>query len=144
MNTDKKIKYKRILLPVAFVALLILTIVLHQWAYSQDKEALGTDVRVKVTDVKVNGGGLNPGGLKVTVSYKGESYRLKGVPSSDQFFMENSRKYHTTVSAKLYDGKIYYNSTSIMLLSDKLYFASLAATFTIFCIMFVQWRQKTW
>lgn len=144
MNTDKKIKYKRILLPVAFVALLILTIVLHQWACSQDKEALGTDVRVKVTDVKVNGSGLNPGGLKVTVSYNGESYRLKGVSSSDHFFMENSRKYHTTVSAKLYDGKLYYNSTSIMLLSDKLYFASLAVTFAIFCIMFVQWRQKTW
>lgn len=142
MNTGKKINYKKILLPAVFVISLILTIVLHQWAYSQDKEALGTEVRVKVTDVKTNGGGLNPGGLKVTVSYKGESYRLNGVPSSDHFVMENSRKFRTTVSAKLYDGKLYYKSTSIMLLPDKLYYASLAATVTIFGIMFVQWKQK--
>lgn len=142
MNEGKKINYKKIVLPAAFVVFLVLTIVFHQWAYSQNKEALGTEVRVKVTDVKVNGSGLNPGGLKVTVSYNGESYRLKGVPSSDHFIMENSRKYHTTVSAKLYDGKLYYKSTSIMLLSDKLYYASLVATVTIFGIMFVQWKQK--
>lgn len=82
------------------------------------------------------------GGLKVTVSYKGKSYRLKGVTNSDQFAMENSRMFRIPISAKLYDGKLYYKSTSIMLLSDKLYYASLVATVIIFGIMFVQWNEK--
>lgn len=142
MNRDKKGNYRKLLLPVVFVLFLILTVVLHQWAYSQDKEALGTKVWVRVTDVEVNGTGLNPGGLKVTVSYNGESYRLKGVPSGDQYVMESSRKYHSDVSARLYKGKLYYRTTSIMLLPDKLYYASLAATVLTLGILFMQWKEN--
>lgn len=136
MGSGKKIDYRKWLFPVVFVVLLALTVVLHQWAFSQDKEALGTDVHVRVTEIKANGTGLNPGGLNVTVSYQGESYRLHGVPSSAHFVMENSRKYHSTISARLYNGKLYYDSSSIRLLSDKLYYASLAATFFVFVLMF--------
>lgn len=142
MNSHKKINYKNLILPVAFVILLILTIYFRQNAFNQDKEDLGTEVYVKVIDVKTKSSGLNPGALLVTVSYQGEEYRLHGVPSSDHFVMENSRKYGSTISAKLYNGKLYYNSVSIYLLSDKLYFAFLAATFLVFCLMFMQLKEK--
>lgn len=136
MGTNKKINYRKWALPAVFMVLLALTIVFHQWAFSQDKEALGTDVHVKVTEIRANGGGLNPGGLNVTVSYQGEKYRLRGVPSSAHFVMENSRKYRSTICARLYNGKLYYASSSISLLSDKLYYTSLAATFFVFVLMF--------
>ena len=135
MDSGKKIDYNK-LLPVVFVVLLVLTIVFHRQAFGQDKEALGTWVSVRVTDVRVNATGLNPGGLNVTVSYQGDTYKLHGVPSSAQFVMENSIKYRSTVDAKLYEGKLYYDSTSIHPLSDKIYFAFLAATFVVFILMF--------
>ncbi len=135
MASERKINYKRFLLPVVFVVLLILTIILNRQAFGRDKEALGTEVSVEVTEIKTQSTGLNPGSLIVTVSYQGEEYRLHGVPSNAHFVMENSKKLHSTVSAKLYNGKMYYDSTSIYLLADKLYYASLAATFLVFILM---------
>ena len=102
----------------------------------QDKEAMGTSVSVKVTDVRTNSTGLNPGGLDVTVTYQGKTYKLQGVPSGAHFVMENSMKYQSTIDAKLYKGKLYYDSTSIRTLSDKIYFAFLVATFFVFVLMF--------
>ena len=142
MNSKKKFNYQALLLPAVFVVLLILTIVLHQQANGQDKESLGTEVHVKVTEIKTNSGGLNPGGLKVTVSYQGKEYRLRGVPSGAHFVMENSRRYGSTVSAKLYDDKLYYDSSSIFLMSDKLYYAALMATFLVFVLIFGQWKER--
>lgn len=135
MDSRKERNYDK-LLPIFFVVLLVLTVVFRQQAFGQDKEALGTWVSVRVTEVKVNSAGLNPGGLNVTVSYQGETYKLHGVPSSAHFVMENSLKYRSTIKAKLYDGKMYYDSTSIYQLSDKLYYAFLAATFFVFVLMF--------
>ena len=134
-----KINYKKLALPAAFVVLLVLTIVFHRQAFSQDKETLGTEVHVKVTDIKVRSGKLNPGGLNVTVSYQGEKYKLNGVPSGAHFAMKNSKTYGSTVSAILYNGKMYYDSTSIFLPADKIYYASLAAAFVVFVLMFGQW-----
>ena len=142
MDPKKKERHKKILLPAAFVLLLIITIIFHQRAYSRDKETLGTVVSVQVTDIKVSSSGLTPGKLQVTASYQGESYKLHGVPSSAHFAMENSRKYHSTVSAVLYDGKLYHSPTSILLLDDKIYYAALAATFFLFCLMSVKLMEK--
>ena len=85
---------------------------------------------------------MNPGGLKVTVSYQGEDCRLHGVPANAQFVMENSRAYGTAVSAVLYRGKLYYDSASIYLWSDKLYYAALAGTFLVFILMFARLKEK--
>lgn len=63
MRSEKKLGVKSLLLPVLFVVLLVLTIILRQQAFGQDKETLGSTVSVKVTDIRVNAGGLNPGGL---------------------------------------------------------------------------------
>ena len=142
MRSEKKLGVKRLLLPVLFVILLVLTIILRQQAFGQDKETLGSTVSVKVTDIRVNAGGLNPGGLKVTVSYQGEDCRLHGVPANAQFVMENSRAYGTAVSAVLYRGKLYYDSASIYLWSDKLYYAALAGTFLVFILMFAKFKEK--
>lgn len=130
------------LLPVVFIILLVITIFLNQKAFNQDKEALGTEVYVRVTDIRTNSGGVNPGALVVTVSYQGKEYKLNGVPSNAHFVMENSRKYQSEISAKLYNGKLYYDSTSIYLLADKIYYAFLAATFLVFCIMGTRWLEK--
>lgn len=135
MDSPKKINYDKFL-PVIFVVLLVLTIVFHRQAFGQDKEAMGTSVSVKVTDVRTNSTGLNPGGLDVTVTYQGKTYKLQGVPSGAHFVMENSMKYQSTIDAKLYKGKLYYDSTSIRTLSDKIYFAFLVATFFVFVLMF--------
>ena len=129
------------MLPVVFVVLLILTIIFHQQAYNQDKEALGTIVSVKVIDVKTKSSGFSPGGLDVTVSYQGEAYKLQGVPSSAHFVMKNSKTYHSTISVKLYNGKLYYDSANIHLLVDKIYYAFLAATFLVFVLIFAQWKE---
>lgn len=107
-----------------------------------DKEALGTDVYVRVTDIKTKSGGLDSGSLVVTVSYQGEEYRLYGVPSSAHFVMKNSKNYRSSICARLYNGKMYYDSTSIHLLVDKLYYAFLAATVLAFSAMFMQWKEK--
>lgn len=135
MSPQKKIPYKKFLLPVIFIILLVVTFFLHQKAFGQDKEALATEVSVRVVDVKIKSGGLNSGSLVVTVSYQGEEYKLHGVPSSAHFVMENSMKFRSTVSAKLYNGKMYYDAASIHLLADKLYYVSLAATFFVFSYM---------
>lgn len=37
---------------------------------------------------------------------------------------------------------LYYDSTSIYLLTDKLYYAFLAATFLAFCTMVMQMKEK--
>lgn len=132
MSPEKKIQIKKFLVPAAFIILLTITIFLRQKAFGQDKEALATEVSVRVVDIKTKSSGLNPGSLVVTVSYRGEEYRLHGVPSDAHFVMENSRKYRSTVSAKLYNGKLYYDAASILLLEDKLYYAFLAATFLVF------------
>lgn len=125
-------------MPVVFIILLIITIFLCQKAFSQDKEALATEVSVRVVDIKTKSSGLNPGSLVVTVSYRGEEYRMHGVPSNAHFVMENSRKYRSTISAKLYNDKIYYDAASILLLEDKLYYVFLAATYVLFLyILFI-------
>ena len=80
-GTEKKTNRKILLMLIAFVVMLFLTIVLNGIARKQDKESLGTKVSVRVTDIKVRAGGLRAGSLSVTVSYKGEEYKLKGVPS---------------------------------------------------------------
>ncbi len=54
MRSEKKLGVKRLLLPVLFVVLLVLTIILRQQAFGQDKETLGSTVSVKVTDIRVN------------------------------------------------------------------------------------------
>ena len=41
MRSEKKLGVKRLLLPVLFVILLVLTIILRQQAFGQDKETLG-------------------------------------------------------------------------------------------------------
>lgn len=51
------------------------------------------------------------------VKLMGETYKLQGVLSSAHFVMENSLKYRSTIKAKLYNGKMYYDSTSIYQLS---------------------------
>lgn len=133
MNTKKKFKSRNLVLSVIFVVFLALTIFFRQQMSGQDKEALGTEVYAKVTDVKIS---ANPvPGLSVTVSYQGETYKLKGVPSSAQYEMENCMKFRSTVKAILYNGKLYYNATSIYLLSDKLYYGSLAITFLCFLLL---------
>ena len=142
MDTGKKVNLKDWVLPAVLVVLLVLTVILHQRAYSQDKESLGTKVHVRVTEVKTGASKLNPGGLKVTVSYQGEAHRLHGVPSSAHFVMKNSKNYRSTVGAILYDGKLYYDYTSIHLLADKLYYAALAATFLVFVLIFGQLKEK--
>lgn len=142
MKSGKKIDYKKFLTPIVFILLLVITVILNQKAFNQDKEALGTEVYVKVIDIKTKSQGLNPGGLVVTVSYKGEEYRLQGVPSSAHFVMENSRKYGSEIKAVLYNGKLYYDSSSIKLLSDKLYYAFLLATLLVFSYMILQMREK--
>lgn len=134
--SSKKIPFKKLLTTVVFILLLILlliiTIFLHQKAFSRDKEALATEVPVRVVDIKTKSSGLNPGSLVVTVSYQGEKYRLHGVPSNAHFSMENSRKLRIKISAKLYNGKLYYDAASILLLDDILYYAFLAATYILF------------
>lgn len=142
MNTGKKMDYRKMRLPAAFIILLLLTIFLHQKAFNVDKEALGTEVNVRVTDVKVKSGGLDSGGLAVTVSYQGEEYRLQGVPSSAHFMMKNSKNYGSTIKVKLYNGKMYYDSVNIQLLADKLYYASLLATVLVLGAMYLQWKEK--
>ncbi len=142
MKSGKKIDYEKLRLPVAFIILLLITIVLYQIAFSVDKEALGTEVNVKVTDIKIKSGGLNAGSLAVTVSYQGEEYRLHGVPSNAHFIMENSRKYGNTIKVKLYNGKMYYDSVNIHLFADKLYYASLLATIVVLGAMYLQWKEK--
>lgn len=132
MSSQKKFQFKKLLAPAVLIILLVLTIFFRQKAFSQDKEALATEVSVRVVDIKTKSSGLDSGSLVVTVSYQGEEYRLHGVPSDAHFVMENSRRYRSTVSAKLYDGKLYYDATSILLLEDKLYYAFLAATFLVF------------
>ena len=52
MDSDKKVNYKSFLLPAVFVVLLILTVIFHKQAYSQDKEALGEEVFVDVLEVR--------------------------------------------------------------------------------------------
>lgn len=135
MNTKEKNSSRKFLLSAAFIVCLILTIIFHQQASKVDKEALGTEVDVKVTEIKTKSTGLNPGALSVTVSYKGETYKLHGVPASAHFAMKNSKAYHSTISARLYDGKMYYDAASIHLLSDTLYYAFLAPTYFIFIFM---------
>lgn len=142
MDSGKKNNGRRLLLPVAFVVLLALTIFLRQRAFGQDKEALGKDVSVEVTEVKAKSSGLNPGKLMVTVTYQGEDCRLYGVPSGARFAMENSKKYHSAVGAKLYNKKLYYDSASINRLADKLYYAALAATFLVFILMLARLKDK--
>ena len=137
-----KAKYKKILLPIIFVLLLILTIFLNRQAFGQDKEALGEEVSVRVTEIKTGGSRLNPGSLRVMVSYQGEEYKLNGVPSGAHFVMENSKKYRSTVSAVFYDGKMYYDSSCIHLLADKLYYAALAATFLVFVLICAPLLEK--
>lgn len=85
---SKMIPYKKFLVPAVFIILLIITIItifLHQKAFGQDKEALATEVSVRVVDNKIKSSGLNAGSLVVTVSYQGEEYRLHIVPSSAHF-----------------------------------------------------------
>lgn len=142
MNSNKKIDFKKYSLPVAFVILLVISVLLNRITFGQDKEALGTEVDVRVVDVKTRSTGLNPGGLRVTVSYKGEEYELHGVPSNAHFVMENSRKYRSTVSAILYNGKMYYGASSIQLWTDKIYYASLLATLFVFSAMVMQQMEK--
>lgn len=142
MKSGKKDRLQKILTPIVFILLLVITVILNQKAFNQDKEALGTEVYVKVIDIKTKSQGLNPGGLVVTVSYKGEEYRLHGVPSSAHFVMENSRKYGSEIKAVLYNGKLYYDSSSIKLLSDKLYYAFLLATLLVFSYMILQMKEK--
>ena len=142
MKFIKKINFKNLRLPAVFIILLVITISLYQKASSVDKEALGTDVYVRVTDIKTKSGGLDSGSLVVTVSYQGEEYRLYGVPSSAHFVMKNSKNYRSSIRARLYNGKMYYDSTSIHLLADTLYYAFLAATVLAFSAMFVQWKEK--
>lgn len=142
MDSGKKNNGRRLLLPAAFVVLLALTIFLRQRAFGQDKEALGKDVSVKVTEVKAKSSGLNPGKLMVTVFYQGEECRLYGVPSGAWSAMESSKKYHSAVGAKLYNKKLYYDSASISRLADKLYYASLAATFLVFILMLARLKEK--
>ncbi|MDE6673749.1 MAG: hypothetical protein K2K19_02910 [Acetatifactor sp.] len=142
MNFIKKINFKNLRLPIVFIILLVITIILHQKAFSVDKEALGTEVYVRVVDIKTKSGGLDSGSLLVTVSYQGEEYRLHGVPSSAHFVMKNSMNFRSSISATLYNGKLYYDSTSIYLLTDKLYYAFLVATFLVFCTMVMQMKEK--
>ena len=142
MNFIKKINYKNLRLPVIFILLLVVTIILHQKASGVDKDALGTEVYVRVVDIKAKSGGLDSGSLIVTVSYQGEEYRLYGVPSSAHFVMKNSKNYRSSIGAILYDGKLYYDSASISLPADKLYYAFLAATFLVFCMMVMQMKEK--
>lgn len=137
-----KFDYKKLRLPVIFIILLIITIFLHQKAFNVDKEALGTDVYVRVTDIKIKSGGLDSGKLIVTVSYQGEEYRLYGVPSSAHFVMKNSKNFRSSISAKLYNGKLYYDAASINLLADKLYYAFLGATVLVLGAMYLQWKEK--
>lgn len=82
---SKMIPYKKFLVPAVFIILLIITIFLHQKAFGQDKEALATEVSVRVVDIIIKSSGLNTGSLVVTVSYQGEEYRLHIVPSSAHF-----------------------------------------------------------
>lgn len=110
MNTKEKNSGRKLLLPAVFIVCLVLTIIFHQQASRVDKEALGTEVDVKVTEIKTKSTGLNPGALSVTVSYKGEAYKLYGVPGSAHFAMKNSKAYHSTISARLYDGEMYYDA----------------------------------
>lgn len=142
MKVIKKINFKSLRLPAVFIILLVITIFLYQKASSVDKEALGTDVYVRVTDIKTKSGGLDSGSLVVTVSYQGEEYRLYGVPSSAHFVMKNSKNYRSSIRARLYNGKMYYDATSIHLLADKLYYAFLAATVFALGAMYMQWREK--
>lgn len=132
MSSQKKFQFKKLLAPAVLIILLVLTIFFRQKAFSQDKEALATEVSVRVVDIKTKSSGLNPGSLVVTVSYQGEEYRLHGVPSSAHFSMENSRKYRIKISAMLYNGRLYYDATSILLPEDILYYAFLAATYILF------------
>lgn len=135
MDSGKKFNYKKLLLPAAFVVLLLLTIFLKKQADLQDKEALGTEVYVRVTEIRTGGSKFNPGGLNVTVSYKGEAYKLHGVPSNAHFKMKNSKNYHSDISAVLYNGELYYDSTCIHPLAEKFYFASLAAAYFTFILL---------
>lgn len=133
MNTKKKINPRTIILFVLFVVFLALTIFFHRQMSKQNKGALGTKVYVRVTDVKISSNPLHL--LSVTVSYQGETYKLKGVPNSAQSEVEYCMKYRSTLSAILYDGKLYYDATSIYLLPDKLYLGSLAVTFLCLCLI---------
>ena len=142
MNLIKKINFKNLRLPAVFIILLVITIILHQKAFSVDKEALGTDVYVRVTDIKTKSGGLDSGSLVVTVSYQGEKYRLYGVPSSAHFVMKNSKNYRSSIRVRLYNGKMYYDATSIFLLADKLYYAFLIATVFALGAIYLQWKEK--
>ncbi|MDE5892108.1 MAG: hypothetical protein K2H45_04185 [Acetatifactor sp.] len=142
MKSNKKFDYKKLRLPALFIILLVTTIILNRRAFSVDKEALGTEVYVKVTDIKTKSGGLDSGSLLVTVSYQGEEYRLNGVPSNAHFVMKNSKNLGSSICVKLYNGKLYYDSTSIHLLADKLYYACLAATVLSLGAIYMQWQEK--
>ncbi|MCI8949320.1 MAG: hypothetical protein HFG49_04655 [Lachnospiraceae bacterium] len=134
-GTEKKTNRKILLMFIGFVVMLFLTIVFNGIAGKQDKESLGTKVSVRVTDIKVRAGGLRAGSLSVTVSYKGEEYKLKGVPSGQHFQMKSSKNFRTPVSAILYNGKLYYDATSIMLVADQIYYIFLMTTFVLLVLI---------
>ena len=66
---------------------------------------------------------------------------MHGVLGSAHFVMKNSKTYNQKISAMLYDGKMYYGSVSVMGIVDKLYLASLAAAFVVFCLNILQIRD---
>lgn len=140
MDAGKKSDIRNLLLPALFVAFIALAYILRQQALSQDKGSLGTEVTVRVKDVRMKGG-LNTG-LKVTVTYQGETYVLHGVPVDRQFVMQNSMDYRWDVDAVLYKGKMYESHESIMLLADKLYLASLLGMVVVFGLMFLKLKEK--
>lgn len=142
MRMGKNFDFRRLILPAAFVCFLVLTIYLHQQQANQIREE-GKQVQVKVTSIRPNSG-IQSGSLDVTVSYKGETYKLHGVSSSEDFVMKNSMAYHWKISATLYGDKMYYGSAGPMSILDKLYLASLAAALVVFCLNFLQLKNELW
>ncbi len=138
-NSDnkKKNRVKNIIFSILFIILLIPTIVLNRQIRNQPNEILGTNVQVKVKKI-THGTGLRSVKSNITVIYRGEEYKLHGVPSSKLFVMKNSLTYGTPITVWLYEDELYYEQNAIRLPIDNVYFTFLGATYICFVLLVSQ------
>lgn len=124
-----------------FAILLVLSIVLNRKMLSMDKEALCTEVDVKVEGVKTVPRMIGGSKLLVSVSYEGELYELKGAGHTNYNEMSFAKMSGYPHSAWLYKGSLYYQPYSVKLIWDYLYYASALAAFLWLPAVFVRWDR---
>lgn len=142
MGTDGTNKGKKLVIPILFCAVLILTVILNFKMREQPKEEMCTRVSANVTGIKIKNSKFNPGSLKVTAKYEGREYELKGVPFNAYYSMKTSRAFGSKVEAWLYDGALYYAPNCISTWIDKVYYFCLAGTVLSASLILVQVTEK--